>query len=833
MTSFSQGDTLTISLDENDQVYFVGCGNLTVTPTSGDTIKTYLSGNQYLGPYKKYVTLVIVCTSDGTYTKTSIAGSEPVARYSFDSAGVVSGFISPDGSAALKIPTFPQSAVAFGEWFATSGTDASKWHEGGQDGAAGAIATLINTFSAGDWPHKWQAHNFTISSAGVISAPDDATSASYLMCWTDAGYLLVYQAPAGATVVMNTTPTYAQNMLTGNAYKNGKLLPSFVYAADGVTPVGVAGGNGTVSFEKPQTAVLFGDSSWNCGTPGTNLAASPIRLEHNGAGRAGYIFTAAGVSRLNAEILIGNTNSDYWDGRHLTIATQGSVTSTAITNAVNNGVGLIRITSATHGLLTDQLVTISSVTGTTEANANYFVTKIDNDTVDLQNSTFVNAYISGGTLAKRYASIFAINPLASKYPSTFDSYSGIRICWNLSQQYRKSVFHSMNIALGSPFELLEYAAISGQATANMEARLTRDVLSKNPAWVFFGMGGNDYLAKGLTVPVAAANTQALLQKILSNGIKLVVLGWMPDGSAHNDYNGHAAAPADPLYPTTGLGNMRAIQFNQLMNRWCLDHNVIFVDPFITSSNPASATGNAYTAFVDSSGLHYTGQASQALGAYMASKISPYVTARSNLVLSTADRRKNVAGTVISVDSDQYYRNPLLNDGAAVAGVWPNVVVSTYSGTPTVVSSTEARTVADDGDTFGNNQVVTITATAANDLVEVEFLLTAADFALGDIVEIELHARLVGATAANVDTLAYDFGTASLSISNGLFLADGDTTAPILTDVNEKIKFRSAVFDLSSVAVVVYVQCHAAGTPVVLHTGRVSARKLPAGSSLLF
>lgn len=69
----------------------------------------------------------------------------------------------------------------------------------------------------------------------------------------------------------------------------------------------------------------------------------------------------------------------------------------AITNAADNGAGNIRITSVGHGFFTGQLIFIDSVTGTTEANGTWTIVVIDADTFDLRGSTFVNAYVSGGT----------------------------------------------------------------------------------------------------------------------------------------------------------------------------------------------------------------------------------------------------------------------------------------------------------------------------------------------------------------------------------------------------------------------------------------------------
>lgn len=70
-----------------------------------------------------------------------------------------------------------------------------------------------------------------------------------------------------------------------------------------------------------------------------------------------------------------------------------------ITGAANNGSGLIRLQMAsTATLATGQIKAISGVQGTTEANGNWVITVIDATHIDLQGSTFVNAYVSAGLI---------------------------------------------------------------------------------------------------------------------------------------------------------------------------------------------------------------------------------------------------------------------------------------------------------------------------------------------------------------------------------------------------------------------------------------------------
>ena len=74
-----------------------------------------------------------------------------------------------------------------------------------------------------------------------------------------------------------------------------------------------------------------------------------------------------------------------------------AVTYRVISSAADNGSGLIRLTvNTTSGMITGQQVTIGDVVGTTEANGNWTITVISLTEIDLQNSTFANAYASGG-----------------------------------------------------------------------------------------------------------------------------------------------------------------------------------------------------------------------------------------------------------------------------------------------------------------------------------------------------------------------------------------------------------------------------------------------------
>lgn len=74
-------------------------------------------------------------------------------------------------------------------------------------------------------------------------------------------------------------------------------------------------------------------------------------------------------------------------------------TSYNVTGAANNGSGLVRLTvSSTATMATGDVANVLSVGGTTEANGRQTITVVDGTHIDIQGSTFVNAYTSGGTV---------------------------------------------------------------------------------------------------------------------------------------------------------------------------------------------------------------------------------------------------------------------------------------------------------------------------------------------------------------------------------------------------------------------------------------------------
>ena len=84
-------------------------------------------------------------------------------------------------------------------------------------------------------------------------------------------------------------------------------------------------------------------------------------------------------------------------------------TATAITATANNGAGLIRVTSAAHGLASGDVVQILGIVGTVEANSNWLVTYVSATQFDLVGSAYAAAWVSGGTAQKITSKAVVLN----------------------------------------------------------------------------------------------------------------------------------------------------------------------------------------------------------------------------------------------------------------------------------------------------------------------------------------------------------------------------------------------------------------------------------------
>jgi len=125
------------------------------------------------------------------------------------------------------------------------------------------------------------------------------------------------------------------------------------------------------------------------------------RCYHNNGSvrpRVEYIFAdcTTGIEMQNVFDMNHLSHCHMWPATtaHLPAATFDY----AVTGAVNNGSGLIRLTVTGHPFTTGDAAAVRDVGGVPNANTRYTVTVINANTIDLQGSTFGGAYTSGGTV---------------------------------------------------------------------------------------------------------------------------------------------------------------------------------------------------------------------------------------------------------------------------------------------------------------------------------------------------------------------------------------------------------------------------------------------------
>lgn len=130
----------------------------------------------------------------------------------------------------------------------------------------------------------------------------------------------------------------------------------------------------------------------------------------NGVGASTAVSQTLYLVKLQAQTggLISNVNA-Y-------VGTAGSTLTAAVTTAVSGSAsgtgGVVRLTvGATAGISTNNIVTVAGVVGTSEANGAWLGTVVNGTHIELQGTTFVTPWTSGGTvtLSHNLAAVYAAN----------------------------------------------------------------------------------------------------------------------------------------------------------------------------------------------------------------------------------------------------------------------------------------------------------------------------------------------------------------------------------------------------------------------------------------
>lgn len=187
----------------------------------------------------------------------------------------------------------------------------------------------------------------------------------------------------GIRIGQDTTGISANNFYLDNIYcaANGR---DGLHIADVIT-------GGPSNANAGQVNRYYGQSNTRhgiyCQNVGPNTFVNPHCESNSGYGV--YLDTYAQQIGLIGGDVEGNTSGNIY------------ITSayTVVTGTANNGSGAIRLTVADSSkFTTGHKSRVSNVLGTTEANGVWVITVIDATHIDLQGSTYVNAYVSGGSV---------------------------------------------------------------------------------------------------------------------------------------------------------------------------------------------------------------------------------------------------------------------------------------------------------------------------------------------------------------------------------------------------------------------------------------------------
>lgn len=113
-----------------------------------------------------------------------------------------------------------------------------------------------------------------------------------------------------------------------------------------------------------------------------------------GSGTNGAFLRKGLQNLLKGTLEWDSGTSQVWSATLIDLSAWTAVT--AITNASNNGSGLIRVTATSHGLSTGDHLHITQCGGVPNADGTWVGTVIDANTIDLDDSTFAGIYTSGG-----------------------------------------------------------------------------------------------------------------------------------------------------------------------------------------------------------------------------------------------------------------------------------------------------------------------------------------------------------------------------------------------------------------------------------------------------
>ena len=282
------------------------------------------------------------------------------------------------------------------------------------------------------------------------------------------------------------------------------------------------------------------------------------------------------------------------------------------------------------------------------------------------------------------------------------------------------------------------AGIGGDTLFAARSRVFRDVISKKPSHVVLMMGIND-IASGFTASQILGFYDDFYNQVLNAGIVPVGLTILPLASTHANF-----ATSTPII----------LQTNQLHREYGRSRGIQVIDTFGEAVDTAQSDGRAIAAYFASDGIHPNTVCARVLGIKIANSLlslpSPqlYSTNQADSFGVNANNRNladqspwaTVGGTVT----------------APMTGVMPTgFTFARSSGAGAGAGSVVARTLVSDGDTVGNNAVLTLTPAADGDAYTLTLTpdITPRTIA-GRSYQVSAQMRLVGTAGSTLKRIRF-------------------------------------------------------------------------------
>ena len=397
---------------------------------------------------------------------------------------------------------------------------------------------------------------------------------------------------------------------------------------------------------------------------------------------------------------------------------------------------------------------------------------------------------------------------------------------------RASPFHTLNAKLGMPWRRIANIAANGMPARDMLTRLDADMahlaaLPEGLPDAFWGqLGANDVRVLAQSVDIAFARVTEYITRVNAYGIHLCYQLWQPDDSR------------DTAAATAGKA---AIRLNRMMIEWAANQQHVTVMPTHDClTDPTSTLGQAFAGILGTDGVHHTGVAGDMAGNccfdFLSATYGYKFRASDKLPASVAD------STAVDASSRNTFANPLLTTTGGTVGAGGTAGTSPQRVTITATGATFAprdgdgtylkpRTLANDGDAYGNNLVLRATFAAAGDLVQIDFAGDTSGYAVGDKIRVGCHLKtklVSGARPKFVST--YHRPLQDAVQYNQRVLGDGyyPSTVALERDTNEVHLTQPFIVTgaITGNVMRIYVIASAAGV-VDIEVGRILFETLPA------